>query len=251
MGRTRALLLAAGYATRLYPLTKDRPKPLLDVGGRPLLSHLLDRIVELEDLVDVTVVTNHRFALHFERWAEEAACPVPLRILDDGSQSEEDRLGAIGDLAFALERIDVEDDDTWLVAAGDNLIEVDLADVFREYERRPTTRIIVRPLPETRGPSPYNDVKVAPDGRVIRFREKPADPQGDRAAIAVYLFPGSLRDWVPLYLDAGGNPDAPGYFLQWLCTCEPVYASQLRGRWFDVGTPETLEAARRHFERAE
>ncbi|MDP6980049.1 MAG: nucleotidyltransferase family protein [Myxococcota bacterium] len=247
----RAILLAAGYATRLYPLTRDRPKPLLEVGGRPLLDHLLDRVLELDGLRDVTVVTNHRFAEHFQRWAEQLDCAVPLRIVDDGTTSEDDRLGAIGDIAFVLEQPGAEPDDSWLVAAGDNLLELDLRTVQREFAAKPAPRILVRDVDHTGGPSPYNDVLLDDDGRVVGFTEKPKRAEGKHAAIAVYFFPPSLPGLLERYFAQGGNPDAPGYFVEWLCREEAVYASPMSGRWFDIGSHETLEEARREFDGAQ
>jgi len=243
----RAILLAAGYATRLYPLTRDRPKPLLEVGGRPLLDHLLDRVLEIEGLRDVTVVTNHRFASHFEAWAQAHPCPVPLRVIDDGTTHEGDRLGAIGDIAFALERLDPESRDVWLVAAGDNLLELDLRPIHRAFTERPAPRILVREVDHAGGPSPYNDVQLAADGRVLGFEEKPQRAVGRHAAIAVYFFPASLPGLLDRYFAQGGNPDAPGYFIEWLCREEAVYASAFDDRWFDIGSHETLAAAREAF----
>lgn len=243
----RAILLAAGYATRLYPLTRDQPKPLLEVGGRPLLDHLLDRVVEIEGLKDVTVVTNHRFASHFEAWAEGHPCPVPLRILDDGTTNEDDRLGAIGDIAFALKQLDLAPDDEWLVAAGDNLLELDLRTILREFEANRAPRILVREVDHAGGPSPYNDVKLGDGGRVVGFKEKPMVAEGRYAAIAVYFFPAVLPQLLERYFAQGGNPDAPGYFVEWLCREEAVFASTFDGRWFDIGSHETLAAARGAF----
>ncbi len=246
----KAILLAAGYATRLYPLTRDRPKPLLEVGGRPLLDHLLDRVLELDGLRDVTVVTNHRFAEHFERWAADHDCPVPLRIVDDGTTSEDDRLGAIGDIAFVLQQLGVEADDDWLIAAGDNLLELDLRPIQREFVANPAPRILVREVDHVGGPSPYNDVKLGADGRVIGFTEKPERAEGRHAAIAVYFFPPALPRLLARYFEQGGNPDAPGYFIEWLCREEAVFASPFTGRWFDIGSHETLAAAREAFQNA-
>jgi len=243
----RVILLAAGYATRLYPLTRDQAKPLLDIGGRPLLDHLLDRVLELEALQDITLVTNHRFADDFEHWARTRACPVALRVIDDGTTTAEDRLGAIGDIAFALQALDPAPDDSWLVAAGDNLIELDLARVKREFDALPAPRIIVREVEPTPGPNRYNDVELASDARVIGFREKPDQTLGTHAAIAIYFFTAELPQQIARYLAAGGNRDAPGHFLQWLCARERVYASPLSGRWFDIGSHETLAAARAQF----
>jgi glucose-1-phosphate thymidylyltransferase len=242
----KALLLAAGYATRLYPLTRDRAKPLLDVGGRPILSHILDRVVELPGLSEVIVVANARFADSFRAWAAGAACPVPIRVLDDGSTSDADKLGATGDLAFALREAPLAGEDL-LVVAGDNLLRFDLRPLHARFEARRRPTIVVRRVPRSGGPSPYNEVTLSPDGRVTGFREKPADPRTDLVAIALYFFPPEIEGFVRRYLAEGGNPDAPGHFIAWLVRQTDVHAVREDGEWWDIGGLDSLEAARARF----
>lgn len=253
----KALLLAAGYATRLYPLTRDRPKPLLEVGGRPLLDHLLERIAPLPGLSEVVVVGNHRFAEPLRTWAHAAAaaCPVPLRVLDDGSTSEADRLGAVGDIAFALDAVAPAGEDL-LVAAGDNLVGFDLAPLHARYRAQGSPRcpvVLVRRV-ERAGPSPYNEVQLGPETApgsglhpVRGFREKPPDPRTPWAAIGLYFWPPGVEPLLRRYLEGGGNPDAPGHFVEWLVCETPVRAAPFAGPWFDIGGPSALEAARAHF----
>lgn len=242
----KALVLAAGYATRLYPLTRDRAKPLLEVGGRPILSHILERVVRLPDLSEIAVVSNARFAPAFRAFARAEACPVPLRVLDDGSRSEDDKLGATGDLAFALREAPLGGEDL-VVVAGDNLIGFDLRPACAQFRvwHRPT--LVVRRVPRGAGPSPYNEVRLAPDGRVTGFREKPSDPQTDLAAIALYFFPPEIEGLVGRYLAEGGNPDAPGHFIAWLVPRCEVFAVREDGPWWDIGSLASLEEARAKF----
>jgi glucose-1-phosphate thymidylyltransferase len=241
----RIVVLAAGYATRLGSLTQHTPKPLLDLGGRPLLSRLCDRLLSAGPASEIAVVANARFAEVFRAWAAASGLPVPIRILDDGTSSDVDRLGAVGDLAFALDTLAAGDED-WLVSAGDMWIDVDLAPVAAAFRATRTPRLLVRRVPELRRPSPYNEVTV--DGeRVVSFREKPEDPRSDLAAIALYFLPADIGRRVRAYLDAGGNPDAPGHFIAWLVQREPVLASPLEGRWSDIGSPEALRQTRASF----
>lgn len=239
----KAVLLCAGYATRLYPLTRDRPKPLLEVGGRPLLSSILERVLELPDLSEIAVVTNAKFADAFRVWAADAGSPVPLRVLDDGTTSDADKLGASGDLAFALREMPLAGEDL-VVVAGDNLLGFDLRPLHAEFcvHRRPT--LVVRTIETRLRPSPYNEVTLSPDGRVRAFREKPADPKTNLVAIALYFHPAEVEGWLRTYLEEGGNPDAPGHFVAWLVDRTDVRAVRFDGDWHDIGSLDALAAAR-------
>lgn len=237
----RAIILAAGYATRMYPLTRKRAKPLLDIGGRPMLSHLVDALVELEGLRQIAVVVNQRFFGQFEEWASDYAGSVPVRLLNDGSLDVDDRLGAIGDLAFALK--EVGDDEELVVVAGDNLILFELSAYLEEFRRRQQPLLLVRDEEERRQ-GRYNEVDVDAEGTVLRFREKPLDPQASTVAICLYFFPPGIGELVQRYLAGGGNRDAPGYFIEWLVEQTTVAAMPIQGRWFDIGSLEALQAAR-------
>ncbi|MEE3330135.1 MAG: nucleotidyltransferase family protein [Myxococcota bacterium] len=245
----KAYLLTAGYATRLHPLTLDRPKSLLEIGGRPMLSHILERVCELDGLSEVIVIGNHRFAEELAAWCEATPCPVVLRQLDDGSMSDDDKLGAIGDLDFALREEPPHEEEAFIVVAGDNWLGFDLRpaqQVFEESGQRAT--LLLRELDEVpQGPSPYNEVTLDRAGRVLRFREKPDDPATPFVAIAVYFFPPHTRALIEHYLQDGGNPDAPGYFIQWLAQHAPVRGHRFEGEWMDIGSHETLAEARARF----
>ncbi|MCG8588925.1 MAG: nucleotidyltransferase family protein [Proteobacteria bacterium] len=243
----RAYVLVAGYATRLYPLTRDLPKALLPVGGRPLLAHLFDRLLGLPELTEIVLVSNHRFAPAFDAFVAAARCRVPIRVLDDGSTREENRLGATGDLAFALERVPVGGA-PFLVVAGDNLLDFDLAPLWRRFLEAEASLLVVRPVVRDGGPSRYNEVVLDAEFRVKRFREKPPDAASPWAAIACYFHPPDVADRISEYLAAGGDPDAPGHFIAWLAERRPLVASPFDGAWYDIGTPETLAAARARFD---
>jgi glucose-1-phosphate thymidylyltransferase len=241
----KAYLLAAGYATRMYPLTRDRPKPLLEVAGRPILTHILDRVLQLDDLSEVVVIANDRFFDAFDDWARHVDAGVPVRVLNDGSRSDGDKRGAIGDLAFALAEAPVGDED-WLVAAGDNLLAFDLRVLQRAFRRHRVPLLAVRPV-DREGSSKYNEVILDDDGRVLSFREKPAQARSPLVAIALYFLPAGAAALLPRYLAAGGNPDAPGHFIAWLVDEVEVRAEHLPGGWFDIGSLEGLAYAREHF----
>ncbi len=242
----KVFVLAAGYATRMYPLTRDRPKPLLEVGGRPILDHILDRLRGLERLCEVIVIGNHRFNAHFMRWLEGVEFDVPIHLLDDGSTNEDDKLGAIGDIAFALERHPVAGE-PWLVVAGDNLLRFDLSALQQRFEAVGRSMLILRGVDHDGGPTRYNEVEVDDEGGVLRFREKPPDATSGLSALALYFFRPEVADRVREYLREGNNPDAPGYFIEWLSAREALASAPLPGEWFDIGSLETLAEARARF----
>jgi glucose-1-phosphate thymidylyltransferase len=240
----RAVILAAGYATRLYPLTLDRPKALLPVGGRPILEHLLDRLDEVRGLDEIHVVTNSRFAEAFREWAGDPGHRV--RIVDDGTVDEQTRLGAIGDLEFAIRREAIDDD--LLVLAGDNLFSESFA-LFAEFGREKGSPALgvydVGDLEVIRGR--YNAIELDGDDRVVFFEEKPERPTTTLTGIALYFYPRASLPLVSRYLKEGNNPDQPGRLVQWLYPQTPVYAWRVPGRWYDIGSKETLEEADRAF----
>ncbi|MBN2505281.1 MAG: nucleotidyltransferase family protein [Verrucomicrobia bacterium] len=241
------LILAAGYATRLYPITREFPKPLLEVGGRTILDRLVDHLAGLPALRRIVLVTNHLFVPSFTAWRgrRQPSCAVPIELLDDGTTSDENRRGAVGDLHFALERARIDGD--LLVLAADNLIQFPLPELAAAFQTRPASHVCVHTVHD---PDRLRRTGVAvldPHDRVVEFAEKPAAPKTSWAVPPIYLFPRATLSQVAAYVGGGGSRDAPGHFLEWLCRREPVYAYRIRGAIHDIGTPESLEAARRLF----
>jgi glucose-1-phosphate thymidylyltransferase len=240
----KAVLLAAGYATRLYPLTLDRPKALLPVGGRPMLERLLERLADIKELGGVIVVSNTKFAGHFGEWARAYTPPRPElapRVLDDGTSEEETKLGAIGDLALAVEQERLDDD--LIVVAGDNLFSQSIGG-FGEFCRDRTDPVVaVYDVGRLEDMHRYNSIELDEDGRVTFFEEKPAEPRSTLMAIALYYYPRGILPLIRTYLDGGNNPDQPGRLVEWLYPRLPVYSWRLPGRWYDIGSQETLRQA--------
>jgi glucose-1-phosphate thymidylyltransferase len=242
----KAIVLAAGYATRLYPLTLETPKPLLEVGGIPILRRLLDQLGEVEELEVVYVVTNAKFADAFLAFAEDWEGPFELMVVDDGTTSEEDKLGAIGDLALAIEQEGIDDD--LLVAAGDSIFEEGrLNDFARLGLEKRAPAIAVHDVGEPEAVKPYSAITADADGRIVAFEEKPEAPETTLAGIALYFYPRETLQLVHRYLGEGNNPDQPGRLVEWMYTRTPFYTWRISGRWYDIGSPETLEAADREF----
>ncbi len=241
----KAVVLCGGYATRMYPLTRDFPKPLLEVGGAPILTHLSRRISALAAIDEIVVVSNHRFHAAFESWAAGARSEIslPIRLLDDGSSDETNRLGALGDLAFAARETPLAQHDT-LVAAGDNLILFDLAPLAAAFERLRAPVVAMRRIDADATRSRYGEVTLGDGGRIARFREKPEKPESELASIALYLFPKRIWPLLSRYLADGGDQDAPGHFIAWLVRETEVYAEPISGSWWDMGDLASLAQAR-------
>jgi glucose-1-phosphate thymidylyltransferase len=239
----KAVILAAGYATRLYPLTFDRPKALLPVGGRPMLEHLLERLEGTEGLEEIYLVTNARFAAAFGEWA--AGRGGDVRILDDGTTSEEARLGAIGDLELAIREAAIDDD--LLVLAGDNLFSESLAPFGAFGREKGAPALGVYDVGDLEAMRRYSAVQLDEDDRVTFFEEKPQRPRSTLTGIGLYFYPRRSLASIGEYLAEGNNPDQPGRLVQWLYPRTAVYAWRVPGRWYDVGSKETLAEADRAF----
>jgi len=243
--RLRAVFLAAGFATRLYPLTKDKAKPLLEIAGVPMMTRILRQVEACGGVADGVVVANGRFHADFAAWQRGAGAGFPITVANDGAMTNETRLGAIRDLALALEAAPARDDvDGHLVLACDNLFEFDLARIRTRFAASGRGQLIVREVPTPVPGGKYSEVTLDATGaRVTRFREKPTNPESNLSAIAVYLLPRELPALVRAYLDGGGNPDAPGHFIAWLSERTPLEATRLDGRWIDIGSAEDLARA--------
>ena len=241
----KAIVLAAGYATRLRPLTDSWAKELLPVGGKPILTSIVESIGTVDEVDQVHVVTNARKAPAFVEWARGR----DVTVHDDGTSTNEDRLGAIGDMQFVIERAGIDDD--LLVIAGDNLFEFDLRQ-FVDYWRSKGTAsaIAVRDVGTRELAQRYGIVDLAADGRVLDFVEKPEDPPSTLAATATYLYHRSHLPLVRTYLDEGNPPDQPGRLVAWLHKREPVYGWSFDAGWYDIGDHEQLLEADNRLRRA-
>jgi len=236
----KAVILAAGYATRLYPLTLNRPKALLDVGGRPMVEHLLERLHGVDGLGAIYLVTNSKFADAFREWAT-GWTGTEVQIVDDGTADEETKLGAIGDLELTIREAAIDED--LIVLAGDNLFTESLAP-FGEFARQKNAPALwVYDVGDLEAIRRYNAIELDDDDRLTFFEEKPEQPRSTLTGIALYFYPRRSLGLVREYLEAGNNPDQPGRLVQWLYPRVPVYAWRVPGRWYDIGSAETLAEA--------
>ena len=247
----KGIILAAGYATRLYPLTIDRPKALLPIHDQPIIDYIADEMDTIEALDTIIVISNHRFYDQFLTWAtaRNARGPGhPVVVLDDGSTSDENKLGAIGDVQFCIDQLAINAE--LLVIAGDNLFTYHLRDAWQAFQKCGQDMILAQRLPPDEDLRRFAIASIDENGRVIDLEEKPEHPKSDLAVFATYFY---LQDTVPLirqYLAAGNKPDAPGNFPVWLYTRKPVHLYQFSGECIDIGTPESYAHVQATFPRS-
>jgi glucose-1-phosphate thymidylyltransferase len=240
----KAIVLAAGYATRLYPMTLTKPKALLQVGGRPMVDRVLGSL-EGVGADRIYVVTNAKFAPQFREWA---AGQPDVTVIDDGTTSEEDKRGAIGDIVFVLDQAEIDDD--LVVVAGDNLFSQDLS-AFGEFCReRDAPVLAVYDVGDLAQMSKYNSIETDEQGRITYFEEKPANATSTLTGIALYFYPRHVLPLIEQYIAEGNNPDQPGRLVQWLYPRVDVYTWRVPGTWFDIGSVETLREADELFSRS-
>jgi glucose-1-phosphate thymidylyltransferase len=244
----KVVILAAGYATRLYPLTLTQPKPLLPVAGKPMIEYVLDNLAPVDGIDQVYVVTNAKFAGQLQAWAnhyQAAHAKLTFTIVNDGSTDDTNKLGAIGDLHLVINRERVEDD--ILVVAGDNLFSQSLEDfgVFCRKKNAPV--LAVYDVGNLEQIKKYNAITMDADDRITFFEEKPKNPTSTLTGIALYYYPRSVVPLIRQYMAEGNNPDQPGRLVQWLYPRTPVYTWTVPGIWYDIGSKETLEEANRIF----
>ncbi len=242
----KCIILAAGYATRLYPLTKDKPKSLLEVGGVTILEHILKRVEVVENIDYIYLVSNDRFYSQFIEFFEGYNCSKEIKVLNDLTKSNENRLGAIGDIKFAIDNESINDD--ILVMAGDNLFNFDLNEFELFYRKVNHDCITVHELNNKEELKKTGVAEIDDCSRVISFEEKPKDPKSNLAVPPFYIYQKDTMSLFEQYIKEGNNPDAPGNFIPWLIKHKDVYAFKFKGMRYDVGTLESYMKVRELFE---
>lgn len=244
------LILAAGYATRLYPLTLTKAKPLLDVAGKPMIEWVLDNLAPIPDIDRVYVVTNNKFADDFQTWADGYVRRQPklaFTIVNDGSTSDADKLGAIGDMHYVLKTESLAGTDL-LVVAGDNLFSQPVPE-FAAHARNFPATLAVYDVGDLEAIKKYNNITTDAVGRITFFEEKPANPTSTLTGIALYYYRSDVLPLIDQYIAEGNNADQPGRLIQWLYTRVEVNTWRVPGTWFDIGSRETLDEANAIFTR--
>lgn len=234
----KCILLCAGYATRLFPLTQNFPKALLEVGGRAILDYTLDEVNSINEIDHIYLVTNAKYTPHFEEWAKSKNNIKPITVFNDGTTNNDDRLGAIGDMQFTIEKAGIDDD--ILVLATDNLFTFKLKDFVEFYKTKNAPSVCVREEEDINLLKRVGVAKLDEDMRIVDFVEKPAEPQSKYAVYAEYIYPKNVLPMIKTYLEEGNSCDAPGNLVAYMYKRLPTYAYAFNGVCYDVGTHEAL-----------
>ena len=233
----KTLILAAGYGTRLYPLTKNKPKPLLPVAKKPIIDYILDKLNEVSELKAIIVISNNKFFSKFKTWAkatEKKFNKFSIKILNDGSNTPEDRLGAIGDIIFSLKKEKIKED--ILIVGGDNIFDFNLKSfVLFAKQKRPHVSIGLYDIEDIKKASRFGIVRINKSKRLVSFEEKPRSPKSSLVAICLYYFPKESLRYIFDYIEDKQNTDAPGQYIRWLYKKRPVYGFAFKGIWHDIG----------------
>ena len=244
----KCLILAAGYATRLYPLTENFPKPLLEVAGKPILDWLIEDLEKTGLVNEYIVVSNHKFAPIFEEWASRHSRldrESPITVIDDGTSTNETRLGAVRDIQFAIDRLGLDDD--LLVMAGDNLLDFSL-EGFVRYAREKNASCVMRYFEAEEARLHKTGVaEIDKEGRILSMEEKPANPKSHWCLPAFYYYTKEDSRLVGKGIADGCGVDAPGSFIAWLSRQTPVYTWEMPGRRYDIGNLASYEEVKKTF----
>lgn len=241
----KAIIPAAGYATRLYPITKNQPKALIEVKGKPIIEHIIKRIAEVKEVDHIFIVTNNKFFFVFEQWLDSFNCHIPIKIINDHTTSNDDRKGQVGDIIYAIDEEQLDDD--LLIIAGDNLFNFSLKpchDFFIEKKSNVNALYDVRDKEEAKN---LGIVSVDTAGKFLSFEEKPKNPKSTLASLGIMFFSRETIETIRAYVKEGNDPDMMGNFFTWFITKQPVYGHIYKKKWFDIGSFEALGKAREEF----
>ncbi len=241
----KALILAAGYGTRLAAIAKDTPKPLLDVAGKPLIDYTVDKLKSVKALDEIVVVTNNKFFNVFCNWAKTHP-DFKVRIVNDGTNVPEERLGSVGDINFVWSQEKEKDD--WLIIGGDNIFIEDLNNFMTMARQKdPAITIGLYDIKDIKGASKFGVAAIDAQDKVTSFEEKPANPKSSLIVMCLYYFPKSTLGFIEEYKAVSKALDAAGSYIAWASEKKNVYGFQFGGKWYDIGSIESLQEAQEFF----
>jgi len=235
----KCIILAAGYATRLYPLTENMPKPLLEVAGITILDRILHKVDKLKNMDEIFIVTNHKFFQTFREWAQEYEGRQSIQVLDDQTTCNANRLGAIRDIAFVIDEKKIKED--LLVLAGDNLFDFELTDFLAFYHEKNTDCITAHVIEDVERIKRTGVAELDKHNKVISFEEKPERPKSNYGVPPFYIYKKDTLPLIHQFIDEGHDGDAPGMFISWLLNKVDVHAYLFEGNRYDIGTLESYQ----------
>lgn len=239
------IVIAAGYATRLGKLTENFPKPLLKIGDNTILGRMLDDIDRIPEIDEHIIITNHKFAKIFEDWAKGLSYSKKVTVVDDGTMTNETRLGAVCDLLYAIDKLQLDDD--LLVVAADNLLFFSFADFVKFAREKDSSCIICHQQPELAKLQRTGVVVLDENYRVLNMEEKPQEPKTTWAVPPFYIYLRKDLDLVRRSVADGCGKDAPGNLAHYLCDHTTMYAWPMAGTGenlrFDIGSIDTYYEA--------
>lgn len=236
----KAIILVAGYATRLYPLTLSQPKSLLKVGNKRMVEHIIFKIEQLKEVDEVFIVSNQKFYDDFFKWSQRYKSRKPIKIINDNTTSNQDRLGAVGDINFVVQEEKIEDD--ILVIAGDNLFDFSLVDFYNFYKEKDSCVVAIYDIiDKEQAASKLGVVQLDENSKIIDFEEKPANPKTSLISTACYVFKKKDVNLLSKCMDESVALDNLGDFITWLINKKDVYGFVFKERWFDIGSHEQLQ----------
>lgn len=239
----KCIILVAGYATRLYPLTKNQPKALLQVAGKTILDHIMEKVETVGCIEDVILVSNDKFYTHFTDWKDTYNGKKAITVLNDHTLSNEDRLGAIRDIMYAVDTLAIDKD--CLILAGDNLFDFELNELISFYQGKKTDVITTHIIENKKELQRTGVVELDEESRVRSFEEKPKEPKSTYAVPPFYLYKKETLPLIRDFIEENNNGDAPGMLLSWLVQKVPVHAYHFKGKRYDIGTMESYEDVKR------
>lgn len=235
----KALLLAGGYAKRMWPLTKNKPKSLLEVGGKPIIQYILEKLELVNGIDEIIISTNEKFEDVFKKYIKNYNSRKKITLIIEKTHSEEEKLGSIGGIAFVLRKKKIKDD--LLIIGADNIFEFDLLKFIEYYKSKKSIVIALHDLKsKNKVKGKYGVCILDKNNRIIDFQEKPLEPKSTLASTACYIFPKDGLQLIFKYLDEGNNPDAIGFLITWLLK-RKMYGFVFKEAWFDIGSFEALE----------
>ena len=239
------IVIAAGYATRLYPLTENQQKPLLVVGGKTILGRMLDDIDQIPEIDEHVVITNHKFAKNFQEWAAQQNYTKKITIVDDGTETNDTRLGAVCDLLFAIDKLNINDD--MLVVAADNILFFSFQE-FVDFAKQKGTSCIMCHEQKDREKLKRTGVVVVDDNmKVLEMQEKPQEPKSSWAVPPFYIYKKEDLNLIKESVNNGCGKDAPGNLAHYLCECTAMHAWPMSAGRFDIGSLDTYYEAQKRF----